>query len=127
MIESIYNPRLLYSNRQITNSTRYFICTTSCFYFGYSLGSLEDLSMASLFACNDKAYAIELSLITKKRKAPKSFLYLSNTFQFLPLIFNSMHLKICPVMFEYLAIFKYAPMFGWQFSLALASFHLFAD
>lgn len=44
MIEFIYNSRLLYNNKLVSNPTRFSICTISCLYFRYSLGSLRNLS-----------------------------------------------------------------------------------
>lgn len=94
MIESIYNFHQFYSNKLVSNLTRSFIYATSYFYIGYSLGSLEDLSVASFFAYNDRTYAIELGLVTKNGKALKTFLYLSNTFQSLLFILSLMFSKI---------------------------------
>lgn len=44
MIEFIYNSRLLYSNKLVSNPTRFSICAINCFYFRYGLGSLRNLS-----------------------------------------------------------------------------------
>lgn len=76
MKKSVYNSRLLYNNAVVSNLTHSSVCTTSCPYFEYGLGSLRNFSMASFFVCNSGAYTTKPNLVTKKRETPRTFLYL---------------------------------------------------
>lgn len=59
---------MFYSNELVSNLTQTSICITSYFCFRYSLGHLDNLSIAFLFVCNSRAYITESGLITKKKK-----------------------------------------------------------
>lgn len=74
MIESAYNPCLIYSNHFVNNQTRTSICSASCLYFGYNLGSFENLLTAFLFACNTGACTIKPGLVTRKKELQKTLL-----------------------------------------------------
>ena len=101
---------LYYKHKQVSNLNRISICIAYYFYFGYNL---NNLSIASLFAYDDRAYATELGLVTKKRKPPRTALNFSNL-QSLSLLFS-------------LTIFKCALISRWQLSSTLASFLILAD
>ena len=95
--EFIYNFYILYSNKLVSNRTRIFVYSVSCFCFRYSFGHLDNLSMAFFFTYNGRIYVIKPSLVTKKRKKPKTFLYLiSHLFQSLSLLFGSSLLQNTP-------------------------------
>lgn len=87
------------------------------------------------FACN-----AESGLVIKKKKSPKTFLYLFlDAFQLSSLMISLTLSKMRPSIFEHLAMLKCTSMFAWQlsfkctlilklqFSLTMASFALLAD
>lgn len=103
---------LYYKEKIVSNPTRTFVCVINYLYFLSNLGSF---SRASLFACDSRAYAIELGPVIKKGELPRTFLYpLSHLSQPLSLFFS-------------LTIFECALISGLQLSLTLASFSLLAD
>ena len=51
------------------------MCIVNNLYFGYWLGSLGNLLMASCLTYDGKAYTIVASLVTKKRQMLNTFLH----------------------------------------------------
>lgn len=76
MTESTDNPYIIYSNELASNPTWTTICTTIYLFFRFSLDSLSNLSMATLFACDGRTCITEPGLVTKKKKLPRTYLYL---------------------------------------------------
>ena len=78
-----------------------------------------------ILAGNSKVCNTESSLITKKRKLTKTFLYLFlGTFQFLSFICSLTLSKMSLPIFKYLAMFKCASISKYQFSFALLADNL---
>ena len=118
--------QLHYKEKIISNATWTFVCAVNCLYF---LCSWSNLSAVFFLAHNGGACTIEPGLVIKKRKPPRTFLYLFSYFPLLPsLLFNLTLFKMGPAISEYLAISKCATMSEWQLShSALASFSSLAD
>ena len=117
---------MLYSNKLVSNLIWTSICNARYFCFRYNFSYLGNFSTASFFAHNGDVWIAILSMVTKKRKLPKTSLYLlSHLFHPLFLFFSSTFLKIYPEIFKYLAILKCilmsecAPMFECKVSLNL--------
>ena len=103
---------LHYKDKLVDNLTRKIVSIANCLYF---LCGWSNLPAAFFFAYDSDTYTAELGIVTKKRELPRTSLY---CFQ-LPLLLSlpllsSTFLKIRLAMFEYLAIFKCAPMSEWQ-------------
>ena len=74
-----------------------------------------NLSTAFLFACDGGACDTKPGLVTKKGEPPRTSLHLlSDALQLLSFMLSLTLSKMRPAMFEYLAMFKYAPMSEWQ-------------
>lgn len=87
-----------------------FVCILDYFYF---LSNFGNLSVASLLACI--VGDTQPSLVFKKRKLSRTFIYLfSFLFKF-------------PSLFLSQKLFKHPAIFKWQFNLTLADFFLLAD
>ena len=108
---------LYYKNIFVNNPTRTFVCIANCFYFKYWLGSLGNLLTASLFARDGRAYITKPGLIIKKRKPPKTFLYIFYPDQPSFFLLGSI-LKNTPSDICMLGNSEYTIMCKWLFSLA---------
>lgn len=106
---TIYHP--YDTDEQVSNSTKTSVYAANCFYFGYNL---DNLSIASFFACDGRACTTKPDLVTKKKKLSKAALELFDLFQSLFFLF-------------YLTIFKYVLISKWQFRTTLASFPMLGD
>ena len=111
-----YHPH--YKDILISNPTQTFVCAASCLYFGYWLGSLGNLSTASLFARDGGAGTAEPGLVTKKGELPRTSLHIFHPDQPPSLLLGSTFSKNAPSDVCMLGKSKCATMCEWPFSSA---------
>lgn len=106
---AIYYPH--YKDKFVSNLTRKFVCAANCLYF---LCDRNNLSAVFFITHNSGTYTAEPSLVTKKRKPLKTFLYLfSRLFSLLSLFFSLTLSKMRSIPSKRLAMSKCATLSKW--------------